>query len=115
MRTFDIVEAAAFLKIHPETLRKKTEIPRARFGRAFVFLEDDLAAHVRSQYASQVPCDGKDEQCSNSRSAKTRPIGGLKEQQQTASEYTNLLEPRTSKRRMSTERGLRTISGGKRG
>ena len=47
-------EAAAFLKIHPEELRQRARagrIPGAKVGRAWVFLQDDLAAYLRSLYS----------------------------------------------------------------
>ena len=52
--TFSLVEAAAFLKIHPEELRQRAKaglIPGAKVGRAWVFLQDDLAAYLRSLYS----------------------------------------------------------------
>ncbi|MBX3589878.1 MAG: helix-turn-helix domain-containing protein [Burkholderiaceae bacterium] len=54
MRTLVLQEAAAFLKIHPEELRRRAklgQIPGAKVGRAWVFLEDDLVEHLRSLYA----------------------------------------------------------------
>lgn len=54
MLTFTLLEAAAFLKIHPEELRQRAKaglIPGAKVGRAWVFLQDDLAAYLRSLYS----------------------------------------------------------------
>ena len=56
MKTLGLNEAAAFLRCHPEELRRRTRagvIPGAKVGRAWVFLEDDLADFVRS--LSSVP------------------------------------------------------------
>jgi excisionase family DNA binding protein len=56
MRTYTLKEAASFLKIHPDTLREralKGTIPGAKIGKAWVFIEDDIARYLRSQYASQ--------------------------------------------------------------
>ncbi len=56
MNTMDLNQAAKFLRMHPEVLRQKTKagrIPGAKPGKCWVFLEDDLADYVRSQYASQ--------------------------------------------------------------
>jgi hypothetical protein len=42
------------LKLHPEELRRRAKlalIPGAKVGRAWVFLEDDLADYVRSLYS----------------------------------------------------------------
>jgi excisionase family DNA binding protein len=54
MITLTLIEAAAFLKIHPEELRQRAKagrIPGAKVGRAWVFLQDDLAAYLRSLYS----------------------------------------------------------------
>jgi excisionase family DNA binding protein len=53
MDTFTLQEAAAFLKIHTGTLLEKAkagEIPGAKIGKRWVFLEIDLVDHIRSQY-----------------------------------------------------------------
>jgi excisionase family DNA binding protein len=54
MRTLNLSEAADFLKMTPEGLRRKAacgEIPGAKPGRRWCFCEDDLAEYVRSLYA----------------------------------------------------------------
>ena len=58
MNTLDLKEAAAFLKMHPQTLRSKAvsgEIPGAKPGKKWVFIEEDLVEYVRSQY----PANGR--------------------------------------------------------
>jgi len=53
MRTLGLKDAAAFLHCHPEELRRRAKlgtIPGAKVGRAWVFLEDDLASYLRSLY-----------------------------------------------------------------
>ena len=43
-----------FLKMSPEVLRQKAkagDVPGAKPGKCWVFLEDDLAEYIRSQYA----------------------------------------------------------------
>ncbi len=55
MKTFDLKEAAAFLKMTPEGLRRKVasgEIPGAKPGKRWCFREDDLAEYLRSLYAA---------------------------------------------------------------
>lgn len=55
MRTLDLSEAAGFLKMHPEELRRRAKcglIPGAKAGRAWVFLEEDLADWLRSRYTA---------------------------------------------------------------
>lgn len=54
MKTLSLKEAAAFLKIHHESLRKRVKagkFPAAKFGKSYVFLEEDLAAAVRCKYS----------------------------------------------------------------
>jgi len=61
MRTLDLNEAAAFLYIHPHTLEAKAragEIPGAKPGKCWVFLDVDLADWLRSQYRTNKP-DGQ--------------------------------------------------------
>jgi hypothetical protein len=53
MRTLSLVEAAKFLRMHPEELRRRAKIgaiPGAKAGRAWVFIDEDLAAYLRSLY-----------------------------------------------------------------
>ncbi|MFZ5531111.1 MAG: helix-turn-helix domain-containing protein [Pseudomonadota bacterium] len=61
MRTLDLKEAAAFLHIHPVTLLRKAqagEIPGAKPGKCWVFLDIDLADYLRSNYARRASSDG---------------------------------------------------------
>src|SRR5689334_14513067 len=54
MRTLSLIEAAAFLRVHREELRRRAragQLPGAKVGRAWVFLEDDLADYLRSLYS----------------------------------------------------------------
>ena len=53
MKTLDLQEAAAFLRMNPETLRQKTKagiIPGAKPGKSWVYVEEDLIDFIRSQY-----------------------------------------------------------------
>jgi len=55
MKTLSLVEAAAFLRLHPEELRRRAKLgkaPGAKIGKCWVFLDVDLAEYVRSFYAS---------------------------------------------------------------
>jgi excisionase family DNA binding protein len=55
MRTLDLKEAADFLKMTPEGLRRKVangEIPGAKPGKRWCFREDDLAEYLRSLYSN---------------------------------------------------------------
>jgi hypothetical protein len=78
METLDLEQAAHFLKLHPEELRRRAKaglVPAAKVGKCWVFLEPDLADYVRSLYA--VPrqalrvTSGKEQIC-HSKSAVTR-------------------------------------------
>jgi hypothetical protein len=56
MNTLNLIEAARFLKMHPEELRSRAKrglIPGAKTGRRWVFIEADLAQYVRSLYPLQ--------------------------------------------------------------
>ncbi|ADG14259.1 DNA binding domain protein, excisionase family [Paraburkholderia atlantica] len=56
-RTFDIDECADFLKVERKTalkLAQQGELPGARIGRAWVFLEDDVVEYLRVQVRHQM-------------------------------------------------------------
>jgi len=78
MHTYDIVSAAEFLKVHPQTLgrlARSGEVPASRIGRAWVFLEDDLVAFLRSRYfhPGQAPATATGEKrCSTELGAEGR-------------------------------------------
>jgi hypothetical protein len=96
MRTLGLIDAASFLRVHPEELRRRAksgEIPGAKVGRAWVFVDEDLAAHLRSLYrgswqALQVT-SRKEEKC---HLAGAGASGGSTSLDLTASEYAALLE-----------------------
>ena len=53
MQTLDIDQAGAWLKCDPETVRAMAasgELPAAKVGRAWVFVDVDLIEWLRSQY-----------------------------------------------------------------
>jgi len=55
MNTLTLNQAADFLNIHPQTLRTRAltgELPGAKIGKAWVFIEEDLAAAIRSRYSN---------------------------------------------------------------
>jgi hypothetical protein len=54
MRTLDLREAATFLKLHPEEVRRRARmgvLPGAKAGKRWVFIDLDLADYLRSLYA----------------------------------------------------------------
>jgi hypothetical protein len=53
MKTLNLNEAAAFLHLHPHTLEAKAragEVPGAKPGKCWVFIDVDLADWLREQY-----------------------------------------------------------------
>jgi hypothetical protein len=56
MRTFDLIECADFLKVDRNTAMKLAgtgELPGAKIGRAWVFLEDDVVSFLRKKSQEQ--------------------------------------------------------------
>lgn len=56
MRTFDLIECAEFLKVDRNTAMKLAgtgELPGAKIGRAWVFLEDDVVTFLRKKTQEQ--------------------------------------------------------------
>ncbi len=56
MNTLNLEETARFLKVHTETvsrLAKTGQLPGAKIGRAWVFLEEDLIEYLREQIQAQ--------------------------------------------------------------
>ena len=95
LRTLTLAEAAAFLKMHPQSVRRLARqgvVPAAKPGRRWCFLEDDLARYLRALYAHprQVPQGAITEDllwhCTN---AATR--GGFDSRPPTAGRYAALL------------------------
>lgn len=108
MNTFGLKQAAAYLHIHPEELRRRAKtgrIPGAKVGRAWVFLEEDLAGYLRSLYghrrqALQVTPD-KEAVCHYASAAGS---GGSTLLPKVGNEYADLLElpTRTSRKNSTT-------------
>ncbi|MHB1529877.1 MAG: helix-turn-helix domain-containing protein [Acidiferrobacteraceae bacterium] len=82
MKTLNLKDAAALLRMHPVTVAQKARagtIPGAKPGKCWVFVEDDLAAYVRSLYAfapRALPGDRQEVLRCHSTNAKTHRIGG---------------------------------------
>ena len=80
MDTLNLQEAARFLKIHPVTLQEKAragEIPGAKIGKCWVFVEIDLVEYIRSQYPRRA-LQGEHTEVTicHSTNARIHPIGG---------------------------------------
>jgi excisionase family DNA binding protein len=57
MGTLNLEQAAVFLHLHPVTLQrmaKRGDIPAAKLGRRWIFLEIDLVACLRAHYPLRV-------------------------------------------------------------
>ncbi|WP_434516155.1 helix-turn-helix domain-containing protein [Dechloromonas sp. ARDL1] len=96
MQTLTLHEAASFLKMHPEEVRRRAKsglLPGAKAGRSWVFIDVDLADWLRSLYALprqalQVAFRKELEPCHFSNAVTP---GGSTLSRQTASEYADLL------------------------
>ena len=84
METLTLEEAAELLKMHPATLQEKArsgEIPGAKPGKCWVFVDVDLIEYIRSKYKRRAL---QSEQTGNSlchsSSGKIRPTIGSKSQ-----------------------------------
>ncbi len=101
MQSLDLIEAAAFLKMNAEVLRrhaKAGKVPSRKTGKRWVFILEHLADWVSNSYASHGRelrvIDGfknthEDTRKCQSTSAKKR--GGLSSPCQTDAEYSSLL------------------------
>ena len=82
MKTLDLSAAAALLHIHPVTLLSKAragEIPGAKVGRCWVFVEVDLIEYLRSKYTRRVlQSEHEESSLCHSTNATTHRTGGSK-------------------------------------
>lgn len=91
-----IKEASEFVRVHPITLSKLAhsgQIPAAKPGKEWVFIDVDLVAWLRSHYRTQTlvgDISERNEIC-QSINVQTRPRGGLISLPQTENEYRKLL------------------------
>ena len=107
MQSLNLQQAAAFLHVHPITLLRKAqtgEVPAAKPGKCWVFLDVDLIEYLRSQY-SQRASQGDTEETAlcHSINEKTRRSGGSKSRSQALNRYNNLLALPTTKKPESTK------------
>ena len=106
MRTLDLQEAANFLKLHCEEVRRRAKagiIPGAKVGKRWAFIEDDLADHMRSLYAQPrqaLQVGHKENYLCHSQNAVKR--GGLASPHQAASELDALLQQKIKPRRKNS-------------
>jgi excisionase family DNA binding protein len=100
MNTLDLQQASDLLKLHPQTILQKAragELPAAKLGKCWVFIEQDLIEWIRSQYTRPrqdvgqggALCSLKDQ---------TANTGGIALPRQTAQQYANLLKLKISEK-----------------
>jgi len=99
MKTLDLKQAAAFLKMHAEEVRRRArmgQMPGAKAGKRWVFIEDDLVAYLRSRYSSprQALVGDRSDQC---QSTNAERCGGFVSPHRAASLLDGLLKQKTVK------------------
>jgi excisionase family DNA binding protein len=110
VRTLTLREAARLLNMHPVTVQERAragELPGAKPGKAWVFIEEDLVSYLRSLYPAKrqaLQGDGKENDACHSTGVRARRIGGS-DSATTESEYSKVLG-------LPTGRKLRSITTG---
>ncbi|MFZ5503411.1 MAG: helix-turn-helix domain-containing protein [Pseudomonadota bacterium] len=108
MKTLDLKQAAAFLKMHPVTVQAKAragEIPAAKHGKCWAFIKDDLVSYLRSLYSSKwrtLEGDTKEDSLCHFTSVRTPPSGGFVSPTK-ESEYSKALALPSASKRKSTK------------
>ena len=111
VETFNLEEAAMFLRLNSEVLRRKVlagEIPGAKTGKGWLFVNIDLVNWLRTQYPDkrQEPQGAEDDKekpsCHSSNAATS---GTFTSSRRTENEYEKALGLETKKKRKSTTTG----------
>lgn len=106
MLTLDLAAAAAFLGLHPDTLRERTAagiVPGAKIGKEWRFLESDLRDYFRAQYGAK----GKPKKWRSTVGAQSGgSISGT-----AGAELDDLLEHQSKRPRSGSTTNLRLVSG----
>jgi len=103
METLDLDQASKLLKLHPSTVLAKAragEIPAAKPGKCWVFIDIDLLDWLREQYTSnrqKVSALKKGERTCSLKERKV--ITGISSLPSKEKQYTDLLEPATKNKR----------------
>lgn len=111
IETFDLTEAATFLRMNSEILRRKAfsgEIPGTKSGKGWVFLNIDLVAYLRSKYPPNKQdlqsAEGKEKEVQWD--SKKEVVSGTSTlSSQTDEEYEKALGLKTKKRRKNSTTG----------
>jgi len=102
MSTLDLDQASKLLKLHPSTILAKIktgDIPAAKPGKRWVFIQQDLLDWLREQYTSNRQKVSALKNGERTCSLKERKVTtGISSLQSKVKQYTDLLEPATKKR-----------------
>lgn len=121
MRTLDVVEAAALLKVHPKTLQKLARlgiVPGRRVGRAWVFVDELVMGWLVTESLSRVSVvDFQEKSECRSTDARTHRAGGSNYRPSgvNRSLYSAALGLPTDERRKRSTTDSRTIAGSRNG
>lgn len=99
MNTLDLHEAADFLKMNPEVLRRKAragQVPGRKAGKCWIFVKEHLADWVSGRYSEprrglQVIDKLEQEGKPTCQSTSEKKRGGFNSPHQTDAEYNKLL------------------------
>ena len=97
MNVLDADEAASFLRMNKDVLRRKAGqgiIPGKKAGKCWIFIEEHLADWVSGRYPDKRELrvvDNKKTETIKCQSTNAGKRGGFKSPQKTADEYSNLL------------------------
>jgi hypothetical protein len=96
LKTLNLNDAAELLHVHPVTLSRmaqRGEVPAAKPGKCWVFIDIDLVDWLRAQYQSQASMSDSRERKTlcHSSNAKIRPRGGSNLLPRTDDEYSKAL------------------------
>ena len=114
VRTLTLAEAASFLQISKEELRrraKKGRVKAAKPGKRWAFLEDDLVAYFRSLYPENQAGISENDEATCSTDAGKR--GGLTLPHQAAREFDAVLAQRIKPRHKNSMTASKSSFGEK--
>jgi len=101
VKTLTLNEAATLLKMHPQTVLQRArsgELPAAKPGKCWVFIEEDLINWIRSQYPTRQQNVGQGGYPACSLKEKTVNTGGTSLPTPVAAQYATLLKLPTSEK-----------------
>ncbi|NCF83605.1 MAG: helix-turn-helix domain-containing protein [Proteobacteria bacterium] len=112
--TLTLQEAARFLKLSPEALRRKAKagvIPGGKAGKRWCFYEPDLVDYLRSRYARPRQASQSGKEVASCHSIDVIPSGGSGSRPPAESEYAALLGLPTRKKPRNTTTASKRKSG----